>query len=354
MKDETSIASQPPQDPEAIARFKRPFNLIDAVHTIVRTAEALDWDISNLEAFIARAQHVEFGLSAEIEFAAMLRWLGTCTFVHRLSEDLLDDPDRHKFKIPDLLAVFRTPMQTCSAIIEVKTTSELHLDLTRDYLERQRAYASLLNQPLLIAWKPRSIGFWILVDPIHARDVDETTLRLEFGNAVKNDLMSLLAGDFIVVPHEGAGLRIEADRIGPKEPTENGYEALFQIRKAYMHDADGHEISGWPPALLWTISSAMASSDVVSDDGLVQNFLATGSMTRAQLILRAAASFSLTEEQRISWKSVGTNLDRFVSRDRLLVDIKSYFGSVIQYVFFLRPQVIPPFLPASWESGVLG
>ena len=281
------------QERKKLGRTLRPFNSPVAAHTLARVAEALDWNFSDPEAFLRRVQHVEYGLSAEIELAALLRWLGTCSFVHRLSEDALEDPSRSVWQVPDLFAIFSVGGQTCSALIEVKTTENHVLKFKKPYLERLQAYAQLLNQPLLIAWRPRAIGFWILVDPTHAEVIDEETLQLDFGAAVKNDLMSLLAGDFLIVPKQGAGLRFEAKRDSDKEPTENGYQAVFRIDKAYLHDGSGEAAEGVPDSIVWMIFSAMEEHQEVTDDGLVQSFITSGSMTRAQLVLRTAAGFPL-------------------------------------------------------------
>lgn len=51
-----------------------------------------------------------------------------------------------------------------------------------------------MKQPLLIAWRPRSIGFWILFDPGIAQPVDDESVAVDFGLAIQNDLMSVLAG----------------------------------------------------------------------------------------------------------------------------------------------------------------
>ena len=160
---------KPDRKPQELGRTQRPFDETTAAHTVVRAAEDMDWDLTDPEAFRRRIQHVEYGLSAEIEFAALLRWLGTCAFVHRLSENAFTDPSRAVWQVPDLFAVFSVGEETSSALIEVKTTKDHVLKLKKSYLERLRAYARLLNQPLLIAWRPRAINFWLLVD----RDVIE-------------------------------------------------------------------------------------------------------------------------------------------------------------------------------------
>jgi Holliday junction resolvase len=234
------------------SRFSRtaaPFAATDAAHAVVKAAERLGWDLSDPGKFLGQVQHVEYGLSSEMEFAAILRWLGWCSFVHRLSEDVLEDRARSVWAVPDLFAIFSVGGQTCSALIEVKTGVDTVLKFKKSYLQRLETYAALLNQPLLIAWRPRSIGFWMLFDPAIAKPIDDENVAVSFGLAIKNDLMSLLAGDYYIAPTEGAGLRLEYERIGEKQPTADGYEAIFRVSDAYLHDAAGVRTEAVPAQL---------------------------------------------------------------------------------------------------------
>jgi len=65
-------------DGKNLGRDQRPFASTDAAYAVARVAESLNWNLADTQAFLRQAQHVEYGLSAEIEFAAILRWLGRC------------------------------------------------------------------------------------------------------------------------------------------------------------------------------------------------------------------------------------------------------------------------------------
>jgi Holliday junction resolvase len=196
-----------PLTPQAssLGRTAKPFVATDAAHAVVRAAEQVGWDISDIQKFLRQVQHVEYGLSSEMEFAAILRWLGWCSFVHRLSEDMLEDPARSLWAVPDLFVVFSADNQICTALIEVKTSDGTLLKFKKSYLQRLQAYAELMKQPLLIAWRPRPLGFWILFDPRIAQRTDNESLEVDFGLALKNDLMSMLAGDYYITPKRGRG-----------------------------------------------------------------------------------------------------------------------------------------------------
>lgn len=334
-----------------MTRLARPFDHVDAAHTVVRVAERLGWNFTDPRKFLRQVQHVEFGLAAEVEFAAILRWLGTCCLVHRLSEDAFFDKTDPEWGIPDLLAVFRSDGKTCTTLVEVKSTDEMELTFHRDYLDRLNAYAAVVGLPLLIAWRPRRLGWWLLVDAAVAQADRGESYRLDLGTAAKNDLMSLLAGDYLITPMAGCGLRFEAQRIGEKQETPDGYQVVFQIQKAYFHDATGQE-TDLPEALSWLILSMAEPREEVNEDSFVQSFVvALEGTTGAQTVLRVAVGFQIDKAERIHWKEVGENLDQILRNADLLRECQARFGTYVRYVFYQQPQVMPAFLPAAWRSS---
>ena len=309
--------------------------------------EECDYSIGDPDAFLRRVKSMEYGLSAEVEFAAILRWLGACPFVHRLNKETLADTGS-EWLVPDLLAVFRSGDLRCSAAIEVKTTWDLSLTLRRDYLARLRAYADLVSQPLLVAWRSRKVGSWILLDPLLMESEGALDGKLEFAAAMPYDLMSVLAGDFYVVPEKGAGVFLQASRVGEKCPTDDGYEAKFRVDSAEIRDAQGQSAKNVPDSVVWAIFASLEEQQNVTDDGFTLSFVATGAMTRAQDILRTAASFRIDENERIDWRGIGMNLDAVLSRSELALQLANHFGSFIRYVFHQQPRKESPALPGGW------
>ena len=90
MRDPSLEQEDNPQ-PSRFGRTAKPFAATDAAHAVVKAAERAGWELTNSPNFLRLVQHVEYGLSSEMEFAAILRWLGWCSFVHRLSEDVLQE-----------------------------------------------------------------------------------------------------------------------------------------------------------------------------------------------------------------------------------------------------------------------
>ena len=299
--------------------------------------------------FIQRVKSVEYGRSAEVEFAALLRWLGACPFVHRLDREAFADPTGSQWAVPDLLAIFKSAQGRCSAAIEVKTTAKHTLRLKPSYLARRKAYAGLISQPLLLAWRPRDVGSWVLVDPIHIQSKGDLDGELEFEVAIRHDLMSVLAGDYYVVPEKGVGLVLEASRVSEKRKTVDGYKATFRIDEARFCDANGDAVQNVPDAIIWAVFATLEEHQDITDDGFTQSFVASGGMIRAQDILRTAASFPLGENQRIDWKAIGSDLDALLSSHELSSQLGIHFGSFVRYIFHQQPQTKPYFLPKNWH-----
>ena len=332
-----------------IGRDKRPFDDVSTAHTIVTAIEACGYSIDDTDAFVRRVKNIEYGLSAEIEFAALLRWLGACPFVHRLQQEPFADGASSKWLVPDLLAVFRNGGLTCSAAIEVKTTRQHALRLKPDYIAKLNAYAKLISQPLLLAWRPRNFGSWLLVDLNELQTSGLLDGELQYEDAVKNDLMSLLAGDYHVVPERGVGLFFEASRIGQKIETSDGYRATYRINSAEFRDSDGIAVNDVPDTVVWTIFANIEAHQIVTDNGFSQSFITSGGLTRAQDILRTAASFGLDDNQRIDWKAIGSNLNSVLRSEDLSGSLGEHFGSFIRYVFHQQPQATPSFVPEGWR-----
>jgi hypothetical protein len=95
--------------------------------TPLSASPKLNWNLADPQSFLRQAQLSNMGFRQTIEFAAILRWLGGCYFVHRLNEEVLKDPAHDTMEVPDLLAVFSDDGDTRAALIEVKTGDELSL-----------------------------------------------------------------------------------------------------------------------------------------------------------------------------------------------------------------------------------
>jgi Holliday junction resolvase len=335
------------------ARDKTPFDTVQGCHAIVQAAEAMNWDLTDLASFAKRVQSIEYGLSAEVEFAAILKWLGRCKLVHGLEQEPFSSFDVDDLKIPDLFAIFQNRNETFSTLIEVKTTDATKLKFSRDYLAALNRYAKLMNQPLLVAWKPRKLGFWVLLDPSLAKQVGNSfVIDIEIG--MKNNLLSILAGDFVIVPEPGIGIVIQFKRVSDKVPTKAGYQAVFQVDHAGFKDAQGNIKSTVHPAIQAVLFATMEDSDVVTDDSVTQNFLSSGRMVHAQELLRTVVGTLNKQNEKPHWKSIAKDLGSILSCKDLRDAVGASFGIFTQYVFTQSPAVWPDFLPDLWNPLLNG
>jgi Holliday junction resolvase len=305
------------KEQEDAASALSPFDWTEAGHVVVRAGEAVNWELSDPASFIKRVQSIEYGLSAETEFAAILSWLGHCSLVHRLDQDYFSSHSNEKWCIPDLFAIFEHDGIRAPVLIEVKTTRKLErLALRTSDLEAMQRYASALSLPLLIAWKPRRLGFWLLVDPIHFEKKDtKSILCLEA--SLKNNLLSSVAGDFLVVPKPNAEIFFEAKIIKKTKITKTGFECLMQITKAECRDSIGEPVKNLPMAIVAIMFSCTEIIDKVTENEIRRSFVTCDKWIHAQQILRTAVAFRQKGVKPIKWRHVAKDLDAYLSRDTL-------------------------------------
>lgn len=326
-----------------------PFDWTAAGHAIVKAGEAVDWDIADPESFVKRVQSIEYGLSAETEFAAIVSWLGRCPLVHRLDQDYFSSSPGSDWSIPDLFCLFEHAGARCAVLIEVKTRKNERLAIPTAELKSMRRYAELHSLPLLYAWKPRRLGFWVLVDPVHFVERDGKSI-LELEPAMKNNLRSAVVGDFLVIPKAGAGLFFEANIVKKTRTTKSGFEAIAQLQKAEFRDAAGQRTTKIPGAIIALLFASMEVVDTVTEEKLSYAFVTEGHPIHAQQVLRASVAFrNQAKCKSIKWRHVAKDLDAYLSRQELHDAIQSHFGTFVQYQFFQQPQAWPQFLPALWN-----
>jgi len=129
----------------------------------------------------------------EHEFMAIATWSQSCSLIHQVYPDKYPQEADDKYKVPDLLAVFRYKGKDIPVFIEVKSTySKSRMGkvntarLSKSYRDKLLNYSQITGLPVLIANQIHPGGFWILVD-IRTISID--------GNwrvAFQNDLMGTL------------------------------------------------------------------------------------------------------------------------------------------------------------------
>ena len=148
-----------------------------------------------------RVRRLDLGLPAEDEFTAVCSWLGRAQLLHKLDQHQAPVRYREVYQIPDLLAQFEN---TGPLLIEVKSKAKPTLSFRTDYLNRLHAYAALVDMSLLIAWKHH--GLWTLFEARHLNKA-EKNFNISLSDALKENLLGVLAGDIAYKIAPGAGVR---------------------------------------------------------------------------------------------------------------------------------------------------
>ncbi|WP_323538902.1 hypothetical protein [Xanthomonas sp. WHRI 10064B] len=156
-----------------------------------------------------RVRRLDIGLTAEDEFSVLCTWLGRCELLHKLDQLQVPSASKQIYQVPDLLARFSSQTNITPLLIEVKSKSDNRLYFKPDYLKKLQNYASLVGMPLLIAWRYRSL--WVLFEARHLKQANKN-YTITFTDAIKENLLGVLAGDVMYVLEELAGFHISVKK----------------------------------------------------------------------------------------------------------------------------------------------
>jgi|GEM_PF-6840055 len=344
----------PPKKTES----KSPFNDVDSAHRIIEAMKKCGNSIEDEQAFIDRLRHVEYGLSAEVECSAILAWLGNCSLVHKMSAEGYIPPD---LKIPDLFAVFEKNGQVLKTFIEVKSTKDLKLRWNDAYHMKLKNYCNIMGHPLLLSWKVRPFGQWILLDPATSGLVKNG--RIDLCDAMPQNLMGSVAGDFTVTPKSGIGIHFNGQVLKKEKVSKTVSKVNMKINKCFFGDSKGNrfdDLSQSEIALIMMLAKnqyyhededketakwGYVTSDINDINSEEQTFVS------GQDLLRFLVGFSKKDNERIAWREVIQGLNDTISRDDLLTELSSNFGSTVQWIFFLKPKTEPSMLNKEWYKG---
>jgi Holliday junction resolvase len=287
------------------------------------------------------AKRLERGLPAEDELSVVFHWLGQCRLVHKLDQFPYPPDVWEQYRVPDLLAVFDVGGQHYPVLIEVKKSVDNALSWKPDYLSSLQRYASLLGLPLLVGWKHRT--FWTLFEAKHFREAT-TNFKISFEDAMKQNLLGILAGDFSFSFRPGTGMHVRIRKL--KEAT-HGFDGV--IEEAYFSNAHGRRHSGGGGVLQFFLCIDQELSVVETDTEVLQSFVIPTDQ-QAEFAHRAMVTMlsTFTEaQQAFSWRQVlvQNRLPNLSGGPRQAAKNASDAG-FLQRVVKQRPQTIPEFLRA--------
>lgn len=182
---------------------------IDLERLIHESLEQLGWN-ANAQDIAKRVQRLHYGLPLEDEFSVLCGWLGKCKLIHKLDQQQYPSSSSTEYQVPDLLAVFEHNGTAITVLIEVKSSSKNVLSFKPEYRDKLINYASLLNLPILVAWKTKW-NIWVLADIQEFKKTDKN-FNLNFLDSLQNNLLGIIAGDFSYSLGVGSGVHISAKK----------------------------------------------------------------------------------------------------------------------------------------------
>lgn len=302
------------------------------------------------KAVVARVRALDRGLPAEDEFSVVCSWLGQTRLIHKLDQLQAPAASRDYFQVPDLLAAFQAagPM-----LIEVKVSRQQTLSFRPDYLGRLQAYADLVGHPLLIAWKFHSM--WTLFEARHLT-LARTNFNITHAEAMRQNLLGVLAGDIAFVLGERSGLHFNAAKEAlietqPNGPDEGeGYTETWQARwtEIYFTDREGRPREDLHPETKQVFASwDLQQREEHFDDSIVVHFEPGESQVQfAHVALVYLLGWERKTGEPVSWRhllrapTVVRSIENFgAALERALEE------KVLTYILRQQPNAWPPFLP---------
>lgn len=321
----------------------------DLERLIHEALETLGWD-ANPKELADKVVRLNIGLPLEDEFSVLCGWLGQCKLVHKLDQQQYPSSSKNEYQVPDLMAVFEVDESSLPVLIEVKSSHKNVLSLTPKYVEKLENYAALMSMPVLIAWKNKA-GIWTL-NSLESFTKAERNLNLNFGDAFKNSLMSLLVGDFGYSLGAGAGVHIQAKKIHSEKivdktekRVENWKTIIDDVYFTSYNDEVFRDLS--PIAQQVFFSWDLAEDQTINDTHLIMhNYCDESSMLFAQMALTRVLSFHQNEtEQHLRWRSILGEQGSISVIDNFRKGIEECLKKkVVHHLIDFEPEVLPTFL----------
>ena len=332
---------------------KSPFNDVDFAHRVIEAIGKAGNSIEDEQAFIEQLRHIEYGLNAETECSVILVWLGNCSLVHKISTEGYIPQD---MKIPDLFAVFEKNGQILKTFVEVKSTGELRLRWTSEYHRKLQNYCNNMGHPLLLSWKARPFGQWLLLDPTTPGLVKDG--KIGFCDAITQNLMGSIAGDFRVTPKPGIGLHFSGQILEKEKIDESKSNVNIKIIECFWGDHNRNKfdnLSQSEIALIMMLANNQYYHEKkeIATWGYLTPDIHSKEQTdvSAQDLLRFLVGFSKKDDERIEWRNVLQKLNDTISRDDLLTELSNNIGSTVQYIFHQNPKTESSILNKEWYRG---
>jgi hypothetical protein len=206
----------------------------------------------------------------------------------------------------------------------------------------------LLNLPVLIAWKHH--GLWALFDINHMA-VAEKNLNIEFGKAISESLLGILAGDFSYTLPRGTGVHLRFRKDELISSTEDGSsvqeEWKMTIDDVYYTDRDGKERRDLDPVIetLFYVN-ALEESQEHTPTHIFQHFIVGEDENKfAHMALVALLNWYASSDEAVNWREVVFRQTPIPAVSDFAKTVeRALHEGVVRYIFHVRPQTTPPFM----------
>lgn len=320
----------------------------DLERLIHESLEQLGWD-AEPKKLADRVQRLNIGIPLEDEFSIICGWLGRCDLVHKLDQQQYPKSSGKTYQVPDLLASFaRKNGSTTTVLIEVKYCKDNVMSFKPDYFAKLKAYSNLLGFPLLIAWK--RFGIWCLVSIDEFRKATKN-YNLSFNDAMRNNLLCYLAGDFSYSLSVNGGVHISAK----KEKLIDVVEAEGKINENWHLVIDDVYFTNGKNQQVRDLSAIaqkvffswdLEESQTHTETHVIMHYICKESSSLfAHMALTRLLSFHNREDRRVHWRGH--------LRDDKAVSNISYYrkgieenmkAGIVHHIFDIQPNNVPEFM----------
>ena len=244
-------------------------------------------------------------------------------------------------------AIFNVKGKQVPVLIEVKSKQGNTLSFRPDYVERLKQYANILNLPILVAWKWKN--FWILFELYHMKKA-EKNYNIQYGDAIKENLLGILAGDFSYSLYTKVGLHIEIkkEELIKTEETDSGRteEWNMVIEDVYFTNGEGivvQHLSSQVQQLFVTWD--LKESEEHSNTHITLSYMVPeSSMLFAHMALVRLLNWQMPRDQDIHWRAMlhGSNIVKGIDNFREAVQ-EAMEHKIVRTVINQVPQTEPTF-----------
>jgi hypothetical protein len=292
-------------------------------------------DTAELAAKLKKLSH---GLPVQDEFCLLLSWLGQCRLVHGLVQQQYPPISIATYRVPDLFAIFESNAGPIPVLIEVKSAAK-NISCRPDYYEALMRYGNLLGIPVLLAWKESRLDIWSLVD-ISVFAKAQQNFNLSFSAAMQNNLMGLLAGDFLIFFTPGFGMHLHFRKLSPKD--ENGVHCI--VDEAYFLGPGGRRFKILPGGLWPFFMTLDLDSEVEETETHFHQSYIVKERQNSQFAHRGFPALFSTEKVKYWRKLLEEHSFAVLPEDLRQAAREFYEYSATSELMRILPRSIPPYL----------